>query len=215
MHISVDMGKAEMKRVDALLANIEPKKIDAAISRASIRAAGSGKTEIKKQVTAVYNILPKYVSDATTARRNATNNGAHVQVIGGPIALSKFTRTVPNSPKKTRVMQRQQIKKASSVTTMPNHFAAEMASGHVGIFERLRGTGGNRPRMKRPYRRAEKMTWGVDERKKGREPLEQAFGPSIPQMVGNVAVYDIVVESISVMMDKRLEHEFGRLMNIK
>lgn len=44
-------------------------------------------------------------------------------------------------------------------------------------------------------------------------PVQQKFGPSIPSMLDNDEVVDKVVETMGKSVEKRLEHEVGRLLD--
>lgn len=44
-------------------------------------------------------------------------------------------------------------------------------------------------------------------------PVQQKFGPSIPSMLDNDEVVDKVVETMGKSVEKRLEHEVGRILD--
>lgn len=47
---------------------------------------------------------------------------------------------------------------------------------------------------------------------KDRRPLEVLYGPSIPQMIGNEKIMDSIILCANETLEKRLDHELGRLL---
>lgn len=189
MNISVGIDDKQMADIDrrcGLL--VDQSSINTAINRAAKRAANSAKTEIKRQIPKLYTIPSAHVEKTITTFSNNGGGtvGATIKISDSPIALPKFTGTVPNKPNpRNPQIQEICIRKSEGVKTVPGWFPALMKNGHIGIFKR--------------------------ETKK-RSPIQQKFGPGTANMVKNAEIVESVTNRASEILSKRIDHEIGRLL---
>ena len=174
----------DLMRARDLLQHI-PGGIQQAVMRAINRAADSSKTAASKKVREEYTVKARDIASTIRIRKASTANlSAYVISTGGVLPLSKF-QVRPSNPdprRKTPIVVR--VKKGAG-GPIKNAFVAKMDSGHVGVFHRVG---------------------------KSRFPVEQNFGPSIPQMLGANSVSKHVEERAQEQIILRLEHEIGRLL---
>ena len=186
IELQVDFDKrkhADIMRKCSLLA--DGKTIEKAIARAAKRAADAGKTETKRQLAAEYTLPPTEIGKTIFTGGSVT--GSWMRLRSSPIALTKFKSVTPKGvmpPAKGPV--KAQVKKSGGAE-LKMAFVAKMKSGHIGVFER----------------KGEK-----------RLPIKELFGPSTTGMFkANENVNVAVLEKIQETLDKRIEHELGRILN--
>lgn len=210
MNLSVNIDPKQMADIDRRCGlMMDQSKINAAINRAAKRAADSAKTEIKRQIPKLYTIPGAHVAKTITTFSNMGSGtvGTTIKISDSPIALPKFTGTIPNKPNpKNPQIQKITIKKSEGVKAAPGWFPAQMKSGHIGIFKRMQGS-----RMSKPYQRSGHSKWGRDS-SKGREQLDQEFGPGVANMVKNAEIVESVTNRASEILSKRIDHEIERLL---
>lgn len=159
-------------------------KAPIAISRALNRAATNAKTNAIKKAREEYVIKAKDIRD-TIKITNANKNtlGALVKSTGERTPLIKFN-VKPNVPRPKNP---------------PNILKVEVKKGGlkslVGSF--VTDINGNKV-----FRRTSKS----------RLPIEQLFGPAIPQMLGNTTVKTFIESEAAKMFDQRLDHEIQRIL---
>lgn len=77
------------------------------------------------------------------------------------------------------------VKKGSSPKPIKSSFEVGMKSGHTGVFKR---------------------------KGKARLPIQELYGPSIPQMIGSENVIKKIEEKAMETLDKRMDHEINRVL---
>ena len=82
------------------------------------------------------------------------------------------------------------VLKSTSPKQFQNAFVAKMANGHIGIFERTGGMTGN----------------DLDE-------IEELYGPSVPQMLGNQEVAEQLTGEAMESFEKNLDQYVYALLN--
>ena len=186
IELQVDFDKrkyADIMRKCSWLA--DSKTIEKAVSRAAKRAADAGKAETKRQLAAEYTLPSTEIGQ--TISTGGSEIGAWMRLLSGPIPLPKFKGVTPKGvmpPEKGPV--KAQVKKSGGAE-LKMAFVAKMKTGHIGVFER----------------KGEK-----------RLPIKELFGPSTTSMFkANEKVHTAVQEKIKETLDKRIEHEFGRILN--
>lgn len=163
-----------------------PQKIPKITARAINRAAQSARTEAGREVRKTYLVKHGDVIDTIRIKSaNEDNLSANVTSKGHVLPLSKFKVTPGRRPgiKGTSpVLVR--VKKGAG-GRIKSGFVAQMQSGHIGVFIRA----GKRS-----------------------SPINQLYGPSIPQMVGSDQVSRLVEEKAQETLEKRLDHEINRAL---
>ena len=213
-------GRSALSRAERLLAGI-PGGLKKAVQSASARI----ETHLKSSATKA--AAERYAVSQVTIRKEENvsvsysfSQGAQVTIIfsGEKIPLFRFSGASPSSPAKDMsrrvgiMLGSVQSAKGEDVfrwrlvhpslparghalnSTAPyqfrDAFVARFKSGHTGIFER---------------------TGGVTSRDK--DEIQELYGPSVPQMLGNDEVANKVIEDTMETFDKRMEHEITRLLN--
>jgi hypothetical protein len=183
--ISLSIDEAQLRFVRDSLTHM-PNAAKKAIARAVNRAVEGARTDAVKAVCAEYAIRPTDVRKTIRIIR-ATQDKPEAQIIstGRPVPLVKFKALPKKPPAKGTPVKRRRIViagvKFGSAKAMPHSFVAEMKNGHIGIYSRKPGA--------------------------GRNPIEQHYGPSSPQMIGNTAVLEYIKRQALGRLDKELRHQ--------
>jgi hypothetical protein len=187
--ISLSIDEAQLKFVMDSLSHM-PNAAKKAIARAVNRAVEGARTDAVKAVCAEYAIRPTDVRKTIHIIR-ARPDKLEAQVIstGRPVPLIKF-KALPKKPpaKGTPVKRRRTViagVKFGSAKAMPHSFIAEMKNGHIGIYSRKQDA--------------------------KRNPIEQRYGLSVPQMIGNAAVLEYIERQAHDRLDKELRHQVAYL----
>lgn len=186
INVNLDNGAASaLDRATKLLAGF-PDGVQKAAESALNRAGISGRAAAAREVGKQYYLK-------SSDFKKYTKSSQHVSRSGGDITVSLNFRGfhVPLIRFKTALTSsghiRSQVLRNSSGDVLKHVFQAEMKSGHIGLFER----------------------YG-----KSRLPIEQKFGPSIPQMMGaNPELADAVGNDIEKTFAERMNHEILAVMN--
>lgn len=180
--IEFDVGQIE--RAMAVLSHI-PGAAPKAMANAINRAAETAKTEAARKVREKYYIKHRdVVSTIRITKANSSNLAASVVSRGSPVTLTKF-RVTPRQPQPKR--KAPVIARVTKGIGGPiqGAFVARVASGHVGLFNRVGPA---------------------------RLPIIQRYGPSVPQMLGNETVTQWVEEKAKKRLEERLDHEINRIL---
>ncbi len=184
--ITIDeKGLAEAQK---LLADM-PKAIPKAAAKSINKAATAAKNEAWKQVKKDYTIKRARVSKAwdKITKATASNLSAKLTSRGSVMALSYFT-TKPKSPPKRRPKNPVFVQvRRDGGGSIPSAFVARMKSGHTGVFHR---TSGNQSL-----------------------PIQQNYGPSVPQMLGSKSVSAFIEERASEVLNQLFENEINAILN--
>ncbi len=183
--ITIDeKGIAEAQK---LLAHI-PNAVPRAAARAINRAAAAAKTEAWKQVKKEYTVKQAYVRRAWDKVSKATpgNLQAKLTSKGAVMPLSYFTHKPKSVPKRRPKNPVYVQVRQDGGGRIAHAFLATMKSGHTGIFTR---------------------------ETKASLPINQKFGPSVPQMLGSETVSGFIEERAQQMLNKRFEHEVQAILN--
>jgi hypothetical protein len=162
-----------------------PEKAKKAMVRAINRAVEGARTDAVKKVCEAYVIKPSDVRKTIViARANSRKMEARIISTGRPIPLMKF-KVNPKKPGDRKKIVIAGVKMGTAAQ-MPHSFIAQMKSGHIGVFSRATGA----PRL----------------------PIEQKYGPSVPQMMGNKDVIDFIEKRARERLDKELRHQIAYLL---
>lgn len=181
----VDVAEDSLERVTKLLTGING-GVYKAVGSALTRAAASGKTAVKREVTKEYSISQSEFLNSTKNINHFTReSGGGISVVFGyagyVIPLTRFNTRIDNNG---RVVT--QVKRSRAATVLERAFVAQLGN-HRGIYERI----------------------GVN-----RFPVEEKYGPSTIQMMySNEPVLDAVEKNMVETYEKRIDHEILRLMN--
>lgn len=183
--LSEEAAGSTLDRATKLLAGF-PDGIQKAAEAALKRAGTSGRATAAKEVGKQYYLSSGDFKKYTKSFQHVTKSGNEITV-----SLNFRGYHVPLIRFKTSLTSagliRSQVKRSSSGDILKHVFQAEMKSGHIGLFER----------------------YG-----KLRLPIEQKFGPSVPQMMGtNTELADAVGKDIEKTFSERMEHEVLAVMN--
>lgn len=181
----VSVSSVGVEKAERLLALI-PGGVQKAVPRAINRAMESGRAAGVEKVREQYTVKAKAVrSTIKLSRANSRNMEGVITSIGSPIPLYDFKVNPKTVNGRRRSPIRVSVKKGQQ-SALGKSFIARLGSGKVGVFERL----GNK-----------------------RLPIKMLFGPSAPQMIGSDSVIDYIEKAAVDTMDKRLDHEIGRLLD--
>ena len=213
-------GRSALSRAEKMLSGI-PDGLEKAVRSATSRIETHLKATTTKAAAERYAVSPATIrKEENISVSYSFAQGAQVNILfsGEKIPLFRFSGASPKGP--TKDMSRRvgimlgsaQSAKGEDVfrwrlvhpslparghalnSTAPyqfqNAFVARFKSEHTGIFER---TGGMTSRDK--------------------DEIQELYGPSVPQMLGNDEVANKVIEDTMKTFDKRMEHEITRLLN--
>lgn len=205
-------GQDALSRAENLLAGI-PGGLDKAIKSAMARSLSHLRTSSTKEIRKVYAISAAALRAEENIKTKYTYQpgqgiSGYVLFSGKRIPLYRYDGSSPVQPTKDTskkygvvtgenasgegiwkflypgVAAAGHVLKSTSPYRFDSAFVARMRNGHVGIFERTGGMTSN-----------------------SKDELEELFGPSVPQMVGNEAVQQALVEEAMKKFDERLSHE--------
>lgn len=181
----IELNSEQLKRAQQMLGHI-PGAAPKAMANAINRAVTTARTEASRKVREMYYITNKNITATMTlTKASAGSPTALIRSKAGPIALSKF-RVTPKQPSAKRKKPITARVKKGGGGPIAHAFVARMKSGHVGVFDRVG---------------------------KQRLPINQLYGPSVPQMLGNPSVTQWVEAKASAKLDERLIHEIGRILD--
>ncbi|MBO8136799.1 MAG: phage tail protein [Desulfotomaculum sp.] len=207
--IKISLNQEQIERAERMLSHV-PDAIPKAMANAINRAADTAKTEASRKIRKIYYIKHKEVIE-TIRIYGAKETDLNAVVIskGERRALSKFKIT----PKKPQPGRRKpviaRVKRGGGgpisyafVAKVQHHYQPK---GHIGVFKRASD---NTKRVKIPVRVGDK----IREKKVKELPIQQLYGPSVPQMMNNPEVKEWVEEKASERLEQRLEHEINRIL---
>lgn len=180
----IEFNSDQIKKAESLLGDIEG-ALPKVQANAINRALITGRAEVVRAV------VREYVISATDIRKtiivkSATTQNPQGYIIskGSPIALSKFS-VQPNRPGVKVKVVVVRVKNSSAYKPIKKAFVTKFASGHVAIAKRVGAS---------------------------RLPIQQLYGPSIPQMIGSDNVGKQIEQKATKMLDQRLDHEINRVL---
>jgi len=180
----IEFSADRINRAIAALSHI-PGAAPQAIANAINRASETARTEAARKVRELYYIKHgDVISTINIKKATPSDLAAAVISRGSPIALTKFqvTPRQPQPGRRTPVIAR--VKRGGG-GPVASAFVARMASGHVGVFNRVG---------------------------QSRFPLTQRYGPSVPQTLGSPTVNQWVEQKATEKLDERLDHEINRIL---
>lgn len=180
----IELTAEQIEKAERALENI-PDGVPKVIVRAINRAAESARTEASRKVREKYYVKHSdVISTIKIYKASPADYSATIISKGHVLALPKF-RVTPREPEPKRKKSIIVRVKRGGGGPLPGAFVAQMKSGHVGVFKRV-----GKPRL----------------------PIEQKYGPSVPQMLGSPSVSQWIEEKAQETLEKRLDHEINRLL---
>lgn len=180
----------KLKGVDKALERLTtiPKGVQKAANTAINRTAISARAISSREIVKHYNVKVTDVKRTMIVKRSSRKSlEAEIISKGGVIALSKYKVTpkvVQHKGNKNKPL-RVAVKKGSGQKIIRGAFMAQFKSGHLGVVRR----------------RGEK-----------RFPVQELYGPSIPQMFKNEAVVAPVKKLVEDRLEKEFNHEAMRVI---
>ncbi|WP_445506392.1 phage tail protein [Niallia sp. 03190] len=178
----INVSVENLDRIQAVL-HETPKKVPVAVSRAINRASSTTKTEAGRKIREKYYV--KHGDVLKTFRISKASPGnlhAEINSKGSVIPLYAF-RVSPRSVQLRRQTPITAAVKKGAGGPLGSAFVGRMGSGHAGVFARV-----GKPRL----------------------PINEKYGPSIPQMLGSDSVSQYVEQKTQEKLDERLNHELSR-----
>jgi len=180
----IELSASQIEKAELLLQDI-PGAAPKAMSNAINRAADTARTEAARKVRENYYIRHSDVlATIKIYRAQPSDLTSKVVSRGHAVNLFKF-RVTPNRPQPKRKIPIVVRVKQGEGGPVKRAFVAKMGSGHVGVFQRAG---------------------------KRRLPVQELYGPPIPQMLGSPSVTQWVEQKAAERLDERLDHEINRLL---
>lgn len=155
-----------------------------AMSRAINRSLQSARGSMVKSVRDEYTAKAAAIrSTLSITKASPARLEATIKSVGSPLPLRDFNVSPKTANAKRRTPIRVSVRKGNKSSL--NRSFVVRTGGKVNVFERVGGK---------------------------RLPIKKLFGPSVPQMIGNDKVIDLITEQTKLTMDKRLEHEINHLL---
>ncbi|GEB35304.1 hypothetical protein BPA01_48840 [Brevibacillus parabrevis] len=114
------------------------------------------------------------------------------------LPLMRFKTNPGKVPKRRPAATKSAVRRVG-LAPVRGAFIAQMRSGHVGVFKRMRSW-----RHKKVTRNGKTYWSGL--------PIRELYGPSVPGMVGSRKVVEHVEQEAKRRMETRLDHEMNRLL---
>jgi hypothetical protein len=156
-----------------------------AVRRALNRTADTGRTRIVKEVRTLYRLRAKDIRDRITIRRaSGTELEVRIRASGNRLPLVSFDPRQVGSKTSRRGTERGgvSVNIKGSRKLIKGAFIATMSNGHRGVYQR-RGL--------------------------GRLPIDELYTISIPEMIDNRRVSEVVLRALADEMPRRLLAELN------
>ena len=179
----ITIDAIKIKEVEQALGQYK-NKAPTALSRAINRAAANAKTNASKKVVEKYNIKAKDVkATINITKANKSSLGSVVKSVGERIPLIKF-KVSPSTPRPKNPPKILKVSvKKGGLKELVGAFVADVNGNKV--FKRT---------------------------SKSRLPIQQLYGPAVPQMLGTDNTREYIENEYTKVFDQRLDHEIKRIM---
>lgn len=216
----IEISEADIKDIKKRL-GIFQDKTPTVLARAINRTVDNIKTNMKNEAEKRYHVTKQAIAKTLEPHKvnESTLDNGYVKSKGAVIPLIKFkvapTHTVSYKDGKANpAVYMASVKKGSALKPLdgnPKSFIAVMKNKHKGVFTR---TG----RWETSYREHQKRTREYN-RKRGErahsshnEIIQQNFGPSVPQMIGNKECMRDIKEAAQSTLRKRIDVEIENIL---
>ena len=187
---------AEVKRTLIGIKNGYPKVVTRSLNNTLKGVRTDAVREIQKVITPKAKVIRKTFK---FKKANYQSLDAAVISVGGPLPLFEY------AVKQTKKGVTVRVKKGRGKRSFfPGAFVATMPSGHKGVFSRA----------KPPYRtnRSNKIPWKRFAKRQYRLPIEQLYGPRVPDILENATVMEPILKKAWDRLEKELERQVGHEM---
>lgn len=180
----IKVSEDQLRQAERLLSHVNGGSRQA-ISRALNRSINTARSDLVRGVREEYTVRAAPVRNSIRLKNSTPQRlEAEISSSGEPLPLNYF-KVQPNTPNPRRKTPIRVSVRKGSAKPIGRAFVARVG-GTNKVWERVG---------------------------KARLPIRRLFGPSIPQMVGNDKVIGSVADKARISMDKRLNHEIGRLID--
>lgn len=166
-----------------------PKAVPKVIARAINRSAEAAATEMSRSVRDLYHINVKNVRStiSITKAKPSPYPMAWVKSKATRRPLIQFKVSPKNPrPKNPPAAVRVAVKRDSGLKALPGAFVNKgISSGMAHVLKRVG---------------------------ESRYPIRIKYGPSVPEMIGNPKVSQLVEQKAAETLEKRLDHEISRIL---
>lgn len=168
-----------------LLAHL-PGAMERAAARAVNRTTASVKKAAAEKTAEEYYTKQKNVKETMSVSKATPKKlVATLMSKGTRIPLSAFKISPNKVDSKNRAIMQAQVKRTGSGGVIRRAFLVKFASGHTALMER-RG----RPRL----------------------PIDELYGPAVPQMMSQQPVMSVMSKESEAVLSKRMEHEVDAVL---
>ena len=192
---------------------LSPAEFKKALARGVNDALAKARTRILKKVTSRYTVERKDITKFVKLYKPSNNDPTGRIIFKSTrLSLGKFKLIpVPSLQKGIPVARRKRVtveKVKGRSYESKRGFAAEMKSGHKGLFHRT-GNKDKKP-VGKHYKRGKLSD--NDPKNKTREQIKERTGPSIAHMVGSMEIIEPVQTAAEAYMKKRIDHHMMRAL---
>lgn len=183
--IQLKIDDSQLKRLSDKLEKF-PKEIPKAANAAMNRTITYVKKEVKKSVTAEYNVKSGEIEGTLSIKKSSGNIGAMIISRGKTLNMDHFPSNIESGLKKRKAIK-VKIKKSGfkNVSTQPKAFIASLG----GTFHIAKRKGN------------------------ARFPIKVLSTLSIPQMISNSKISENVQQKAQEQLKKRIDHEIEYRLN--
>lgn len=189
----IKINAEDRRKVEQMVGNIgglAPKIISRAINDTLAGVKTDASAEIRSIIT-----LKKATVDSTfkITKSNPATLSGRFESKGSPVPLIEY------GARQTKPGVSVQVKRGNPRSVVAGTFIATMKSGHKGVFWRVWHEGAKKPVNKR-------IAYGKLP-KQYRLPIEQRFGPRVPDILSNEPVMNAVLNMADDRMHKNIDRE--------
>ncbi len=193
--IQIKLNPTDVANVKKMLWAVE-EKVPVVLSRSINKTLDGVKTDASTEIRAVIT-AKKSMVDKTFKTMKSTPKflSARFESRGRPLPLIEY------SARQTAKGVSVQVKRQEARKVIAGTFIATMKSGHKGVFWREWHAAERKPKDKRmAYSKLPKRY---------RLPIEQRFGPRVPDILENMPVMNAVLSKADDRLHKNIEHELS------
>ncbi len=202
--IELKVQDADIKKIEKSLKGMKH-KAPSVMANAINRAITNVKSNMAKKASEKYLIKQKDIKPTIIIAKKASKSDptGEIKSVGYKIPLNKF-KVSPSKPTTiekrpeyhiAQVLRSGSTKNLSGDEKHSKGFVVQFNSGHIGVYERLKGA------------RTKKGT--------GLEKLRPLYGPSIPEMLGTKDINKYILDEANNTLQKRIDHEINRILQSK
>lgn len=184
--MQVEIKTPDIRAVESALGKYS-KSAPKVITRVVNRTLANIKKNLSTHARARYIVKNKDIKETLQEKKaSKTTLNGFIKSTGIRLKLIKFkVRPSKPKPKKPPKAYKASVLKSHMPSPVKGGFVAQMKSGHIGLFKR---------------------------NDKGRLPITEKVGPSVPQMIGNKIVWKKIEKEANKTIEKRLSAEIKQML---